>query len=33
MTNNEIVMQGSPSLENGFYINTSGESAHEKTMH
>ncbi|MEY2363724.1 RDD family protein [Lysinibacillus capsici] len=30
MTNNEIVMQGSPSLENGFYINTSGESAHEK---
>lgn len=30
MTNNEIVMQGSPSMENGFYINTSGESANEK---
>ncbi len=30
MTNNEIVMQGSPSMENGFYINTSGESVNEK---
>lgn len=27
MTNNEIVMQGSPSMENGFLINTSEKSA------
>lgn len=30
MTNNEIVMQGSPSMENGFLMNTSGESANDK---
>ena len=33
MTNNEIVMQGSPSMENGFLMNISGESANDKTMH
>ncbi|KGR84134.1 RDD family protein [Lysinibacillus boronitolerans] len=30
MTNNEIVMQGSPSMENGFLMNISGESANDK---
>lgn len=30
MTNNEIVMQGSPSMENGFLMKTSGESVKHK---
>lgn len=30
MTNNEIVMQGSPSMENGCLMNISGESANDK---
>ena len=30
MTNNEIVMQGSPSMENGFLMKTSEESAKHK---